>query len=89
MGRIGYDPMVPNVDFLVFNDNAYWTEFYRNVEEELLQKIMEPRGRDVSIYLFVDDSNAPNIATRRSHNGIIMLIQNAPIIYFSEKQNRV
>ena len=32
MGCIGYYPMGQNVDLLVFNNNAYWTEFYGDVE---------------------------------------------------------
>ena len=33
MGRIGYDPMGPNVDLSMFNDNSGWTECYGNNEE--------------------------------------------------------
>ena len=33
MRRIGYDPMDPNFDLLVFNNNAYWKEFYGDVDE--------------------------------------------------------
>ena len=32
MGCIGYDPMVPNFNFSVFNDNVDWTGFYGDVE---------------------------------------------------------
>ena len=38
MGRIRYDPMGLNVDLLVINNNADWTEFYRDVEEEYIQR---------------------------------------------------
>ena len=47
----------------------------------------EPRGRGVSIYLFVDANHAGNVVTRSLHTGIIMFIQNAPIIWFSKRQN--
>ena len=50
MGRIGYDPMGTNVDLSVFNNNADWTEFYRDIEEDLPQKILYPYGRAISIY---------------------------------------
>ena len=53
MGRIGYDPMGQNVDLLVSNNNADWTEFYGDVEEELPPKMLETHGRDVSIYSFL------------------------------------
>ena len=33
MGSIGYDPIDPTVNFLLFNNNADWKEFYGSVEE--------------------------------------------------------
>ena len=33
IGCIGYDPMGPNVDLSVSNDNANWAEFYGDVGE--------------------------------------------------------
>ena len=85
MGCISYNLMGSNVDLLVFNDNAYWTEFYVEVEEELTPKIPGPHGKAVSIYLFVDTNHACNIVTRQLHTGIITFIQNAPIIWFNKR----
>ena len=51
--------------------------------------MLESRGRDVSIYLFVDSKHAGNVVTRHSHTGIDMFIQHAPIIWLSNKQNTV
>jgi hypothetical protein len=42
MGRLAYDPTMPKIDESVFNDNADWTSFYGNVEEELPPKMPEP-----------------------------------------------
>ncbi len=36
---------------------------------------------------FVDSDHAGNCLTRRSHTGIILFLQNAPILTFSKKQN--
>ena len=49
----------------------------------------EPRGNLVSTYAFVDANHAGNVVTRRSHTGIIIYVQNAPIIWFSKRQNTV
>ena len=89
MGRIAYDPKAPSIDEAVFNSDADWTEFYGDVEEELPVKAPSPRGKPVSIYAFVDANHAGNVITRRSHSGIIIFIQNAPIIWFSKRQNTV
>ena len=67
MSRIGNDSMSPNFELLVFNNNADETELYVDLEEELLPKIPEPRGRVVSIYSFVDDTHAGNVVKRRPH----------------------
>ena len=58
-----------------------------DVEEELPSKMLEPRGRSVIIYLFVDANHSGDDMTRHSHNGIIMFVQNAPIVWFVNKQN--
>ena len=49
----------------------------------------DPRGNPVSIYAFVDANHAGNVVTRRSHTGIIIYVQNAPIIFYSKRQNTV
>jgi hypothetical protein len=38
---------------------------------------------------FVDANHAGNVATCRSHSGILIYIQNAPIVWFSKQQNTV
>ena len=47
------------------------------------------RGRKVTISAFVDANHAGNVVTRRSHTGIIIFVQNAPIIFYSKKQNTI
>jgi hypothetical protein len=89
MGRIAYDPKCPDIDERIFHHNAEWKEFYGDVTEELPPNMPEPRGRSVTISAFVDANHAGNIITRRSHSGIFLFVQNAPIIWFSKRQNTV
>jgi hypothetical protein len=49
----------------------------------------KPLGAAMDITCFVDANHAGNVVTRRSHTGILIFIQNAPIIWFSKKQNTV
>ena len=35
MGRLVYDPKMPEIDETVFVSNADWKEFYGDVEEEM------------------------------------------------------
>jgi hypothetical protein len=42
MGRLAYDPRIPDIDEGVFNDaKADWSDFYGDVEEEMLPKMPE------------------------------------------------
>ena len=70
--------MSVDVDLSVSNNNEDWTEFNRNVDEQLTPKMPETCGRAVSIYLFIDTKHAENFLTKRSQTGIIMFIQNVP-----------
>ena len=80
MGRLAYDPKAPDVDELAFVQGADWKDFYRDVEEELPPRMPEPRGSRVIISAFVDADHSGNVVTSRSHTGIIIFVQNAPII---------
>jgi len=89
MGRAVYDPKSIEIDESAFNNNADWKSFYGDVQEELPPKMPKPRGNPVAISAFVDANHAGNVIARRSHTGIIIFVQNAPIIWFSKKQNTV
>ena len=66
-----------------------WKEFYGDLEEEVPPFAPEPLGRAVDIFCWVDANHAGNLLTRRSHTGILIFVQNAPIIWYSKKQNTV
>jgi hypothetical protein len=87
--RIVFDPKTPNIDERVFNSDAEWQDFYGDVREELPPSMPEPKGKSIQISCFVDANHAGNVITRRSHTGIIIYVQNAPIIWFSKRQNTV
>ena len=41
------------------------------------------------IKYYVDTNHAENMSNRRSHSGIIVYVNNAPIIWYSKRQNKV
>jgi hypothetical protein len=49
----------------------------------------EPLGNPVNIHVFVDANHAGNVVTRRSHTGILVFVQNSPILWISRRQNTV
>ena len=86
--KIVFDPTDPLVDESRFQQ-VDWTEQYGELEEELPARMPKPRGNGVTISCFVDSDHAGNQITRRSHSGILLFVNNAPITWFSKKQNTV
>lgn len=64
-------------------------DLYPDAIEHLPHNMPEPRGKEVDINVFVDADHAGNQVTRRSHTGIIIMINMAPIIWYSKRQNTV
>ena len=91
VAKIVLDPTTVSLDEDAFHnvDIQSWREFYRDVREELPVKMPEPKGKSVKICRFVDSDHAGNKVTWRSHTGILIFGQNAPIIWYSKKQNTV
>jgi hypothetical protein len=85
IGCVAFDPKTPVVDESAFNNGADWKEFYGEVQEELPPKMPKPRGQRVTISAFVYANHAGNKVTRHLHTGIIIYIQNAPILWYSKK----
>jgi hypothetical protein len=72
-------------DFPVFD----WTDFYGPVSETMPPNAPEPRGNPVEMTAFVDANHAGNQVTRRSHTGIIIYLNKAPVIWYSKAQATV
>lgn len=64
-------------------------ELYPDAEDILPPDMPKPLGKPVDISVFVDADHAGNRVTRRSHTGIIIYCNLAPIIWFSKRQNTV
>jgi hypothetical protein len=88
-GRIVLDATTPLLDEDCFQHDVDWKPFYGDVHEEEPIDMPTPLGLPVEVSCFVDANHAGNIVTRRSHTGLIIFIQNAPIIWYSKKQNTV
>jgi len=66
-----------------------WADFYRDVKEALPPNRPKPRGNAVQMNVFVDADHAGNRVTRRSHTGILIYLNSAPIIWYSKAQTTV
>ena len=69
-----------------FNKDADWFEFYGDVQEEVPSDAPTPLGKPVEINAWVDADHAGDRLTRRSHTGILIFVQSAPIFWYSKRQ---
>jgi hypothetical protein len=66
------------------------SEFYPDAAEVIPQKHMPtPRGSDVVMTCFVDADHAGCREARRSHSGILIFVNRAPVLWFSKRQNTI
>ena len=90
-GRIVFDSKIPDIDEKLFHprDKSFWKELYPDAEEAIPGNAPPPRGNLVYVGCYVDANHAVNLLTRRSHTGIIIFVNNSPIICYSKYQNTV
>ena len=65
------------------------TELYPDASQNLPHDMPEPLGSPDNITCFVDADHAGNKVIRRSHTGILIYINSAPLIWHSKQQNTV
>jgi hypothetical protein len=83
-----FDDTEPSFDERRFR-KCDWAEFYPDAAEAIPPNMPEPRGRGISMTCFVDADHAGCRVTRRSHTGVLLYVNRAPIIWHSKRQNTV
>ena len=66
-----------------------WLEFYPEAKEVTPPDAPEPLSVPVVMAAFMDANHAGYKATRRSHTGVIIFLNNALILWFSKRQTTV
>jgi hypothetical protein len=66
-----------------------WSTTYPNAAEVMPPNMPEARGLSVVTSCNVDADHAGCRVTRRSHTGLLIFVNNTPIIWFSKRQNTV
>jgi hypothetical protein len=83
-----FDDTSPEYDTSRFK-NVDWTDFYPDAKEAIPTDMPEPRGIPVNITCFVDASHADCHDTRRSHTGVLIFVNRAPVLWYSKRQTTV
>jgi hypothetical protein len=66
-----------------------WVEQYPDAADILPPHMPKPLGKPVQINFFSDASFATDLSNRRSHTGILIFLNGAPIKWFSKWQNTI
>lgn len=64
-------------------------DFYQDAREETPTNAPTPRGNPVQMNVFVDANHAGNKVNRRSHTGVLIYLNRAPIVWYSKAQKTV
>ena len=83
-----FDDTEPWVDEDAFH-TADWSEFYPEAKEVEPPDMPEALGKPVVTSCFVDADHAGCRATRRSHTGVLIFVNRAPILWYSKRQTTV
>jgi len=62
---------------------------YHDAKEAIPLNALSPRGNAVQMNAYVDADHAGDRVTRRSHTGIVIFLNRAPIVWYSKRQNTV
>lgn len=79
------------IDFSdVYFPDHEWEQFYPDAEEDVAPlNAPKPRGKVIQVNMFCDAAHATCFKTRRPTTGIIVFLGNAPILWYSKRQNTI
>ena len=83
-----FDDTRPSFDLARFQ-KCDWSEYYPGAQEVIPPNMPEPRGKEVTMSCYVDADHAGCKVTRRSHTGVLIFVNRAPILWYSKRQNTV
>jgi len=86
--KIVFDDLLPPLGGFGFAAHD-WSEMYPGAAEVIPHNMPEARGKPVTTTCFVDADHAGCHQTRRSQTGILIFLMNAPIMWYSKRQNTV
>ena len=80
--------MEPLIDESLFK-KVDWSKYYPGAKQSILPNMPELHGKSVTMTCYVDADHAGCHLTWRSHTGILIFVNRAPIIWCSKQQNMV
>jgi hypothetical protein len=87
--RLIFDPTVPKLDLSTFKFDRNWSNFYGDVKEAIPPNAPPPKGKSITLTMYVDSDHAGDQQTRRSRSGYIQFVNMAPVAWYSKKQGSI
>ena len=89
-GKILIDVNLPPVRGMVRIDiDQSWTELYPEAEEMIPYDMLEALGMECTVTSYVDADHVRDKVTCRSVTGILLLVNNTPLIWYTKSQKTV
>jgi hypothetical protein len=88
-GREIIDTSYPDHSMYPVEDHSNWMELYPDASEEIPKDLPPEKGPRVRMTVYVDADHAHDLVTRRSITGILVMLNNTPIIWISKRQKTV
>ena len=89
-GKIVIDPSIPKVRNEANVSTGFdWNEFYPNACEDIPNDCPPSCGKMAHLTCYVDADHARDKLTRRSVTGIVLLVNNTPLMWISKRQKTV
>ena len=84
-----YEPTDENLFEVFGRDLDEWKYFYPDAQEMIPMHIPEALENYAMIKACADSNHAGNMSNMSLHSGIIIYVNNSPIIWYSKRQNTV
>jgi hypothetical protein len=88
-GRVIIDTSYPDHSMYPVGDHSNRMEFYPHASEEITKDLPPEKGPRVRMTVYVDADHEHDLVTRRSITGILVMLNNTPIIWISKRQKTV
>jgi hypothetical protein len=87
--KILFDPVINDMEHVDWTSQD-WAQFYPDIKGEVTPHDQpEPRGKRVQVNMFCDAAHATCHVTCQSTTGIILFINGAPIVWYSNRRNTI
>ena len=84
--RLVFDPTYPDVSWSDFLKKE-WKDYYGNASKDIPEYTAKPIGMEFIVRAYVNADFTGERLTRRFRMGFIIMLNNAPIYWYSKKQN--